>query len=49
MALLDLYAKYKVPNIVASGTWSPVEQKVGEDVQKYKYSFRLSGHGLLGC
>ncbi len=45
MALLDLYAKYKVPNIVASGTWSPAwSKKVGEDVQKYKYSFRLSGH-----
>jgi len=45
LALLDLYAKYKVPNIVASGTWTPAwSKKVGEDLEKYKYSFRLSGH-----
>lgn len=45
MALLDLYAKYKVPNIVASGTWSPAwSKKVGEDPAKYRYSWRLSGH-----
>jgi len=45
MALLDLYAKYKVPNIVASGTWTPAwNKKVAEDPEKYKYSFRLSGH-----
>lgn len=45
MALLDLYAKHKVPNIVASGTWTPAwSKKVGEDLEKYKYSFRLSGH-----
>lgn len=45
MALLDLYAKYKVPNIVASGTWTPAwNKKVAEDPAKYKYSYRLSGH-----
>lgn len=45
LALLDLYAKYKVPNVVASGTWTPAwSKKVGDDLEKYKYSFRLSGN-----
>jgi branched-chain amino acid transport system substrate-binding protein len=45
MALLDLYAKYKVPNVVATGTWTPAwNKKVGEDPEKYMYSFRMSGH-----
>jgi branched-chain amino acid transport system substrate-binding protein len=44
MAALDLYAKYKVVDIVSIGCYTPSwDQKVAGDLNKYKYSFRESG------
>jgi branched-chain amino acid transport system substrate-binding protein len=44
MAALDLYARYKIPDIVSIGCYTPSwDKKVGSDLKKYKYSFRESG------
>ncbi|MEW6666071.1 MAG: ABC transporter substrate-binding protein [Thermodesulfobacteriota bacterium] len=44
MAAIDLYAKYKAVDIVSIGCYTPGwDQKVGKEIQKYKYSFRESG------
>jgi branched-chain amino acid transport system substrate-binding protein len=44
MAAIDLYAKYKAVDIVSIGCYTPGwDQKVGADINKYKYSFRESG------
>jgi branched-chain amino acid transport system substrate-binding protein len=44
MAAMDLYARYKVVDIVSIGCYTPSwDQKVGSDLKKYKYSFRASG------
>lgn len=45
LAALDLYPKYKTLDIVNIGTWTPAwHKKTGKDPERYKYSFRLSGH-----
>ncbi len=44
MAALDLYARYKIPDIVSIGCYTPSwDKKVGSDLKKYRYSFRESG------
>jgi len=44
MAAIDLYARYKIVDIVSIGCYTPSwDQKVGKDIEKYKYSFRASG------
>jgi branched-chain amino acid transport system substrate-binding protein len=44
MAAMDLYARYKIIDIVSIGCYTPSwDQKVGSDLEKYKYSFRASG------
>jgi branched-chain amino acid transport system substrate-binding protein len=44
LAAIDLYAKYKVVDIVSIGCYTPGwDKKVGSDLKKYKYSFRESG------
>lgn len=44
MAAMDLYARYKIIDIVSIGCYTPSwDQKVGSDLKKYKYSFRASG------
>jgi branched-chain amino acid transport system substrate-binding protein len=44
MAAIDLYARYKIVDIVSIGCYTPGwDQKVGKDLKKYKYSFRASG------
>ncbi len=44
IAAMDLYAKYKIVDIVSIGCYTPTwDQKVAEDPEKYKYSFRASG------
>ncbi len=44
MAALDLYARYKVVDVVSIGCYTPGwDAKVGENIDKYKYSFRESG------
>lgn len=44
MAALDLYARYKIVDVVSIGCYTPSwDAKVGEDLDKYKYSFRESG------
>jgi len=44
MAAMDLYARYKVVDIVSIGCYTPSwDKKVGSDLEKYKYSFRASG------
>ncbi len=44
MAAMDLYARYKIVDIVSIGCYTPSwDKKVGSDLKKYKYSFRASG------
>jgi len=44
MAAMDLYARYKIVDIVSIGCYTPSwDQKVGNNLKKYKYSFRASG------
>ena len=44
LAALDLYAKYKMLDIVSIGCYTPAwDQKVGADLEKYRFSFRESG------
>ncbi len=44
IAAMDLYAKYKVVDLVTIGSYSPSwDQKVEKDRERYKYSFRVSG------
>jgi len=44
MAAMDLYARYKIVDIVAAGCLTPSwEQKLAKKPDKYKYSFRASG------
>lgn len=44
MAAIDLYAKYKIVDLVTIGCYTPGwDKKVGLDIKKYKYSFRESG------
>ena len=44
MAAMDLYARYKIVDIVSIGCYTPSwDQKVGSNLKKYKYSFRASG------
>ena len=44
LAAIDLYAKYKILDIVSIGCYTPGwDKKVSSDLSKYKYSFRESG------
>ena len=44
LAAMDLYAKYKIVDIVSIGCYTPGwDKKVASDLNKYKYSFRESG------
>lgn len=44
MAALDLYARYKVVDIVSIGCYTPSwDAKVAENLEKYRFSFRESG------
>jgi len=44
MAAMDLYARYKIVDIVSIGCYTPSwDQKVAKNPDKYKYSFRVSG------
>jgi len=44
LAAMDLYAKYKIVDIVSIGCYTPGwNKKVASDLKKYKYSFRESG------
>jgi branched-chain amino acid transport system substrate-binding protein len=44
MAAMDLYARYKIVDIVSIGCYTPSwDKKVGSDLKKYRYSFRASG------
>jgi branched-chain amino acid transport system substrate-binding protein len=44
LAAIDLYAKYKIVDIVSIGCYTPAwDKKVGSDLDKYKHSFRGSG------
>ena len=44
LAAIDLYAKYKILDIVSIGCYTPGwDKKVGSDLGKYKFSFRESG------
>jgi len=44
LAAMDLYAKYKIVDIVSIGCYTPGwDKKVATDLNKYKYSFRESG------
>lgn len=44
LAAMDLYAKYKILDIVSIGCYTPGwDQKLAKDPAKYKYSFRESG------
>jgi branched-chain amino acid transport system substrate-binding protein len=44
LAAMDLYAKYKIVDIVSIGCYTPAwDQKLSKDPAKYKYSFRESG------
>ena len=44
LAAIDLYAKYKIVDIVSIGCYTPGwDKKVGSDLEKYKHSFRGSG------
>ncbi len=45
MAALDLYAKHKTLSIHTIGAWTPAwHAKVGKDLNRYKYSFKVAGH-----
>lgn len=44
MAALDLYARYKIVDIVSIGCYTPSwDAKVAENPEKYRFSFRESG------
>lgn len=44
IAAMDLYARYGIIDIVGIGSYTPTwDQKVAENKEKYKYSFRASG------
>jgi branched-chain amino acid transport system substrate-binding protein len=44
MAAMDLYARYKIIDLVSIGCYTPSwDQKVAGAPDKYKYSFRASG------
>ena len=44
MAAMDLYARYKKVDVVSIGCYTPSwDNKVGKNLDKYKYSFRESG------
>lgn len=44
MAAMDLYARYKIVDIVSIGCYTPSwDEKVAKNPEKYKYSFRVSG------
>jgi branched-chain amino acid transport system substrate-binding protein len=44
LAAMDLYARYKIVDIVSIGCYTPGwDKKVASDLKKYKYSFRESG------
>jgi branched-chain amino acid transport system substrate-binding protein len=44
MAAMDLYARYKVVDIVSIGCYTPSwDKKLAKNPEKYKYSFRESG------
>ncbi|MFP3927958.1 MAG: ABC transporter substrate-binding protein [Desulfobacteraceae bacterium] len=44
MAAMDLYARHKIVDIVSIGCYTPSwDEKVAENRDKYKYSFRESG------
>lgn len=44
IAAMDLFARYKMVDIVSIGTYTPTwDKKVSEDRDKYKHSFRESG------
>jgi branched-chain amino acid transport system substrate-binding protein len=44
MAAMDLYARYKIVDIVSMGCLTPTwDKKVAKNIKKYKYSFRISG------
>ena len=44
LAAMDLYAKYKIVDIVSIGCYTPGwDKKLATDPNKYKYSFRESG------
>lgn len=43
LVVLDLFAKYKSVYIVGAGIYTPAwKAKVGKDIQRYKYSFKLT-------
>lgn len=44
-AAMDLFSKYKTISLVNTGVYSPATAKrIAENYEKYKYSFRLTGH-----
>lgn len=44
MAAIDLFAKYKMIDMVSIGCYTPGwDKKVGDNIEKYRYSFRESG------
>jgi len=44
-AAMDLFSKYKTISLVNTGVYSPATaQRISENYEKYKYSFRLTGH-----
>jgi len=44
MAAVDLYARYRIVDIVSIGCYTPSwDKKVGSNLDKYKFSFRESG------
>jgi branched-chain amino acid transport system substrate-binding protein len=44
-AAMDLFSKYETISLVNTGVYSPATaQRIAENYEKYKYSFRLTGH-----
>jgi branched-chain amino acid transport system substrate-binding protein len=44
IAAMDLYARYKIVDMVSIGCYTPTwDEKVASNPDKYKYSFRVSG------
>jgi branched-chain amino acid transport system substrate-binding protein len=44
IAALDIYAKHRVIDLATIGGYTPTwDQKTASDIEKYKYSFRVSG------
>ncbi len=44
LATMDIVAQYKKPHIIAAGSISPaIAVKIAKDIEKYKYSFRVTG------